>query len=408
MVQQKLAEVFKAEYSNLVAVLCHFYGLDNIQLAEDMVSETFLQAMKSWSHNGIPDSPKSWLRKVATNKLKDHFRRDHTFQNKIKLILEEKPNTISDLEISEDLIADSLLNMIFAICNQNISLDSQICLALRLLCGFSIDQIADAMLSNKESINKKLYRGKQKFKEYKQDWNQMNTTDYQKRLNSVLRIIYLIFNEGYYSRHSNKSLRQDICWDAMRLAIFLTKPEFLAKENTYALIALMCYHASRFNSRIDQSGQIILLESQNRQLWNKQLILKGNQYLGWASSSTVLSKYHLEASIAYWHTTDLARKWENILNLYNKLLTLEASIAIQLNRLYALAKVKSPQIALEELLSLEYKESFYSLCLTAELYGMDENKILEQVYLEKALLHAANKEEEELIKKKLKVVTSRN
>ncbi|MCB0855142.1 MAG: sigma-70 family RNA polymerase sigma factor, partial [Bacteroidetes bacterium] len=304
MINDQLAETFKAEYSNLVAVLCHFYGIQNIQLAEDIVSDTFLHAMKVWSHKGLPDYPKAWLRKVAVNKFRDHYRRNQIFKEKVEGNLIQNQNGADEIVLNEQLISDSLLNMIFAICNSNLKIDTQICLALRLLCGFSIDQIAAALLSNKENINKKLYRGKQELKKYKSSWNQLNPNDYLSRIDPVLRIIYLIFNEGYYSNTDDENVKQDFCWEAMRLGIFLSKQTFLPQKNTYALIALMCFHASRIDSRTNSSGQYILYMDQDRGKWNTDLIQKGESYLAKSAHGNKVSKYHLEAAIAYWHTTD--------------------------------------------------------------------------------------------------------
>ena len=401
MIKDQLTEIFKTEYSNLVAVLCHFYGIQNIQLAEDIVSDTFLHAMKVWSHKGLPDSPKAWLRKVAVNKFIDHYRRNQFFKEKVKNNLLQYQKRTEEIILNEQLISDGLLNMIFAICNSNLKIETQICLALRLLCGFSIDQIAAALLSNKENINKKLYRGKQQLKKYKSNWNKLTPTDYISRIAPVLRIIYLIFNEGYYSSSTNENVKEEFCWEAMRLGIFLSEQTFLPQKNTYALIALMCFHASRIDSRTNSSGEYILYLEQDKGKWNTDLIKKGEYYIAKAANGNKVSKYHLEAAIAYWHTTDSTEKWNNILQLYNKLLVLEYSPVIAMNRTYALALANSVQEAIIEAKKLNLNNNYYYFWLMAELFRLSNEPEREIEYLTKALQLVRKNGEMNILKTKL-------
>ncbi len=401
MVNNQLTETFRAEYGNLVAVLCHFHGIQNIQLAEDIVSDTFLHAMKVWSHKGIPDHPKAWLRKVAVNKFRDYYRRNQTFKEKVKGNYIQSQKQVEEIVLNEQLISDGLLNMIFAICNSTLKIDTQICLALRLLCGFSIDQIAAALLTNKENINKKLYRGKQQLKKYKDSWNQLNPDDYIVRIPPVLRIIYLLFNEGYYSSVSDENIRQDFCWEAMRLAIFMSKQTFLPQKDTFALIALMCFHASRFDSRTNSNGQYILYLEQDKSKWNSELIRKGEYYLAKSANGNKVSKYHLEAAIAYWHTTEAPDKWNNILQLYNKLLTLEYSPMIAMNRTYALALANSVQEAITEARKLNLDDNYYYFWLMAELFRLNKEPDKEIEYLNKALDLVSKNAEKDILKTKL-------
>jgi len=398
--EQQLSKTFQAEYSNLVAVLCHFYGIQNIQLAEDIISDTFLQAMKVWSHKGVPDNPKAWLRKVAINKYKDHFRREKLFQEKIQPQLTHAQKDLEEIVLDEQIISDGLLNMIFAICNANLKIETQICLALRLLCGFSIEQIATALLSNKETINKKLYRGKQTLKKYRSDWNTLQPNDYITRIGPVLRIIYLLFNEGYYSHSSDQNVKQELCWEAMRLALFLTEQSFLPQQDTQALIVLMCFHASRMDSRLSPTGQHILYLEQNRQKWNKDLIRQGELYLSRSAKGNKVSKYHLEAAIAYWHTTDADNKWNQIVLLYDQLLNLEQSPIIAMNRIYALARSSSVSEALQEAKALNLDSNYY-YWLMAELYRLNQDSPNEIQFLNRALATARNKEEARILKEKL-------
>jgi len=403
MQEKELSDIFKKEYSNLVAVLCHYYGVHDVQLAEDLVSETFVRAMRSWSHSGIPDSPKAWLRKVAQNKLKDHYRRQKTFDSKILPAVDESDRLAPAVEITDEIIEDSQLRMIFVVCDPALGGESQICLALRILCGFNIDEIATALLSNKEAINKKLYRAKKAIKSWEQFETSLSREAYAGRLDSVLRVIYLLFSEGYYSSVNEESIRHDICCYAMRLGVFLTRHEVFPKPKIHALLALMCFHASRLDARSSGNNGDILYDQQDRSLWNTELIQKGETYLNRAAQGEIVSKYHIEAAIAYWHTVSDEGKWERILQLYNKLLILEYSPIIALNRTYALAKANSVEEAIREAQKLALEDSHHYHCLLAELYRMNGERDRERGYLASALELAIKKSEKELIRNKLEL-----
>ncbi|MEQ8520471.1 MAG: sigma-70 family RNA polymerase sigma factor [Cytophagales bacterium] len=404
---QKLSEIFKTEYSNLVAVLSNYYGISDLQYAEDIVSETFLKAMKSWSHKGIPQYPRAWLRKVAQNLFYEELRRKKTFKDKIsKEVLSEQEFTDS-IEITDKVIEDSQLRMMFLLCDPELNREAQLCIALRVLCGFSTEEISKAMLSNKESVNKKLYRAKKALRNQLSIDRDLSPADYEKRLDNVLRVIYLLFNEGYYSSTLENNIRHDLCWEAMRLGIFLSKQQHFELAHVHALIALMCFHASRLNAR--QSGEKgdLLYHEQDRSQWDQALITKGQSYLKLASEGKRLSKYHLEAMIAYWHTREEEGKWQQILMHYNKLLTLEYSPVIAMNRSFAMAKVHSPKKAIESASKLELKDNAHYCCLMAELHRMNMDTDQEIKQLNKALKLTKKENEKALIRKKLEKAFNR-
>jgi RNA polymerase sigma-70 factor (ECF subfamily) len=199
------------------------------------------------------------------------------------------------------------------------------------------------------------------------------------RLAAVLTTLYLLFNEGYYSLSQNISLRKDLCLEAMRLTYLLTENELTKRPEVHALLALMCFHSSRFEARIGKGGESILYEEQDTSLWDKELILRGQHYLNLASTGNSISKYHLEAAIAYWHTikTDGHEKWENILQLYNQLLIIEYSPAAALNRTYAYAKTYGKPSAIIEAEKLNLAPNYLYHCLLGYLYtGVDNTMAL--------------------------------
>lgn len=272
MDNKQLSDIFKSEYSNLVAVLSRYYGLKDLELAEDIVSDTFLRAMKTWSHKGIPEYPKAWLRKVAQNLMLEHFRRKKTFEEKITPELEARTQQNNEIEITDKIIEDSQLHMMFVLCDNELNNESQICIVLRILCGFSIEEIAKALLSNKETINKKLYRAKKAIKERNRVETNLTLNQYVTRLDNVLRVIYLIFNEGYYSSVNEDNISHEICWEAMRLGIFLSEQKNFPKQKVHALIALMCFHTSRLDARISGEKGDLLYHEQDKSKWNTALI----------------------------------------------------------------------------------------------------------------------------------------
>lgn len=396
-----LSDIFKAEYSNLVAVLCHYYAVKDIELAEDIVSDTFVRAMKVWSHKGIPEYPKAWLRKVAQNLMLEHFRRKKTFTEKISPELETRTQKIDEIEITDKIINDSQLHMMFVLCDDQLNKESQICIVLRILCGFNIEEIAKALLSNKGAINKKLYRAKKALKERNKVENTLSLKQYEARLDNVLRVIYLLFNEGYYSSIKEANIQHEICWEAMRLSLLLAEHKTFPRQKTHALIALMCFHASRLDARTSGENGDLLYHEQDKNKWNSALIQKGKKYLKLSTAGDIVSKYHLEAAIAYWHTTESNEKWNNVLQLYDKLLTIEHSPIITMNRIYALAQANSIVEAIQETHKLELKDNHHFFCLLAKLYQMNNNIEKEIEHLTIALKFANKKNEKKLIKHRL-------
>ena len=349
----------------------------HIEIAEDITNDTFLLATETWGLKGIPENPTAWLYVVAKNKTKDHLKRHQLFSDKIvaHVKAEHSQSEEIELDLSGKNISDSQLQMIFAICNPVIPAEAQIGLALRILCGFGIDEIAEAFLTNKETINKRLFRAKEKLREAKIKIELPEQHEINRRLETVLTTLYLLFNEGYHSTTQNTHLRKELCLESMRLTYLLIENEATNKPQVNALLALMCFHASRFEARINQRGEVILYEEQDKNLWDQELIQKGNYFLIQSAKGETLSKYHLEASIAYWHSTKIENpnKWENILQLYNRLLQLEYSPIAALNRTYALCMVSGKEKAIAEALKLDLKENHFYHSLLGHLYTNKDN-----------------------------------
>ena len=401
--QELIPHLFRTEYQKIVAVICRQFGLAQIEMAEDIASDTFLAAVQTWPINGLPAQPVAWLYHVAKNKTSNHLRRSNTFNNKIvpeiKVAPVMQPNVI---DLSAQNIYDSQLQMMFAICHPAIPAAAQIGLALRILCGFGIDEIAAAFLVSKETIGKRLFRAKEKLRAEKVQMEFPGAAEIDNRLENVLTTLYLLFNEGYYSENSDAVLREDLCLEAMRLTYLLIENEQTNQPAVNALLSLMCFHASRFESRKDSNGQIVLYQDQDETRWNQVLIGKGAHFLRLASQGNTLSAYHIEASIAWWHTqkNDTPEKWESILQLYNRLLQLAYSPIAALNRTYAFSKTNGKKAAITQAEQLPLTGNHLYHSLLGELYTGVDNAIA-TMHLQKAIALAKTTADKNILLKKI-------
>lgn len=405
MAEELLPHLFRTEYRKIVSVLGKRFGFGQLEVAEDIVSETFFVAAKTWGIKGqVPANPTAWLYNVAKNKAVNYLEHQQVFDNKIAPELKSQPKESEEIEIdlSPQNINDSQLQMMFAICHPSIPVEAQIGLSLRILCGFGIDEIADAFLADKDTINKRLFRAKQKLREENVKIALPKPVELEDRLQAVLRTIYLFFNEGYYSESRNTTLRKDICLEAVRLCYMLVENPSTNKPTVNALLSLMFFHASRFDARLDEKGEQILYEEQDTTRWDTDLIRRGEYFLNLSATGTRLSKYHVEAAIAYWHTNkaDTAEKWESILSLYNELLFIEYSPVAALNRTYAVSKVHGKEAAIIEAKKLGLTDNHFYFTLLGELYtGVDNREALKN--LETALSVAKTNSDKNTIKKKI-------
>ncbi len=386
----------------MVAVISKLFGLQYLGIAEDIVSETFLTAAESWGVNGIPENPTAWLYAVAKQKALYQFRRNKIYEQKVLPELVSRQIEVEELDFSPRNIKDSQLQMMFAVCNPAIASEAQIGLALRILCGFGVDEIAEAFFASKDTISKRLFRAKEKLRTENVKMEFPPEPEIANRLDNVLHIIYLLFSEGYYSKTQNEILRKEFCFEAMRLALMLTGYERTNTPKTNALIALMCFHASRFDARKTTEDSMVLYEQQDEQLWDQELINRGTHYLYLSAQGNELSSYHLEARIAYWHCIkeDSDEKWEEILQLYDQLLLINPSPSVSLNRVFALYKVKGPQSALTEAQELNLESNHFYFLLLGELYkSIDARK--SKLNFKKAYSLAKTDTEKEGIQEKI-------
>jgi RNA polymerase sigma factor (sigma-70 family) len=405
--EQLIPHLFRTEYSKITSVLCKLFGIAYIETAEDIVSDTFLLAAETWGLKGLPQNPTAWLYAVAKNKAKDFLKHQQVFNQKISPAFRqtEQGEEEINIDLSNTNITNSQLQMMFAICHPSIPTESQIGLSLNILCGFGVHEIADAFLSSKDTIYKRLTRAKEKLRTEQIKMELPPPEEINNRIEAVITTLYLLFSEGYYSTSQNTTLRKDLCIEAMRLSLMLTENELTNTPELNALISLMCFHASRFEARTNTQGELVVYEEQDETLWNRELIDKGLVYLNKASVGKHISKYHLEAAIAYWHThkTDTPEKWENILQLYNKLLQIEYSPMAALNRTYALSKANGKAEAIREAEKLQLHSNHLYHLLLANLYeGVNPTKT--RTHLQQAYELARTETEKIHIEKKIQAL----
>jgi RNA polymerase sigma-70 factor (ECF subfamily) len=390
-----IPHLFRTEYRKIVSVLCRLFGIEHIEIAEDIVSDTFLLASELWGLKGLPENPTAWLYTVAKNKTKDYLRRNSLFAKTISKEIQYGAKRSGEIEIDLSVknIYDSELAMIFVVCHPCNPPEAQIGLALNILCGFSPDEIAHAFLTDKEVIYKRLQRARKKLRTENIQIEQPARSEINERLPSVLMTLYLFYNEGYYSSAQDITIRKDLCFEAMRLTALLLENEQTNTPSVNALLSLMCFQSSRLDARLNQNGQTVLYQDQNSDLWDRDLISKGEYYLNHASRGDQLSKYHVEAGIAYWHTLqdDSREKWENILQLYNQLLLIEYSPVAALNRTYVLAKANGKKEAIIEAEKINFSGNQLYHSLLGELYtGIDNKKAITHLQIALKLAKSLN------------------
>jgi RNA polymerase sigma factor (sigma-70 family) len=379
-----LNHLFRHESGKMVAVLVRLLGFEKLDTAQDIVQDTLLQALQNWRFRAIPDNPAAWLHRVARNKAIDYLRRQKKFRTQInpqyqQLLQSEYSLSSSVNELfSAHEINDSQLQMIFACCHPAIPEESQVALTLKTLCGLSTEEIARAFLTGTETISKRIYRAKEKIRQEKIELNVPGGPDLVPRLDMVLKILYLLFNEGYNSSHPDQLIRNELCEESFRLCQLLVEHPHTQLSRTQALMALFCFQSSRLQTRLDANGQIIVLKDQDRSRWNHDLIRRGFHWIDTATDGTEVTTYHLEAGIASLHSAAPSFEqtdWKSIYDLYCILYQLQPGPIVAMNKAIASAYAISREKGLQELMQIRGLENYYLWYATAgELY-LDNNNL---------------------------------
>jgi RNA polymerase sigma factor (sigma-70 family) len=360
-VDQLITHLFRQESGKLVSILTNVFGTDRMEMAEDVVQDSFIEAVRQWPLGGVPDNPSGWLYTVAKNKAYNIIKREQ-YQREYAASMQPLPEPaietiLPDHLFTEQHIQDDQLRMIFVCCHPSLSPDAQVSLTLKTLCGFSIKEIANAFLTNEETINKRLVRARQKIREENISVDLPPAVELDSRVHVVLKAIYLLFNEGYSATTGDQQIRYELCAEAMRLCgMLVTHAHIGNREEALALLALMQLNASRFAARQDAEGNVLTLEQQDRSAWNAVLIIDGLSNLEKSVNVEQLTIYHILATISAYHcmAPDFASTdWPAILSLYDHLTQLDHSPLVLLNRAIAVAKVRGVAAAMRELEELK-------------------------------------------------------
>jgi RNA polymerase sigma-70 factor (ECF subfamily) len=351
-----LDHLFRRQAGRMVSHFTRLLGPAHLELAQEVVQESMLRALQTWPSQGVPENPEGWLFRVAHNAAMDAVRRNRLFEEKRAEIERGSfGHSNADDPDLESQFRDDELRMIFLCCHPAIPREASVALSLKTVGGFSGKEIARAFLAAEPAIAQRLVRAKRQIRDSNLTLEMPAPGELKQRLNAVLEVIYLIFNEGYAAHSGQDLVRKDLCEEALRLGL-LVADSSIATPRAHALVALMALHASRLETRIDEAGNVVLLDSQDRGRWDRQLMALGFWHFERSASGDELSGYHVQAAIAATHARAAnsgETDWVQILELYDQLLALNPSAVVQLNRAVALAKVRGAAEGLASIASLE-------------------------------------------------------
>ena len=402
---------FRHEYGKLVATLSRRVGVQYIEAVEDAVQSALMTALQSWTIAGLPDNPSAWLFRVAHNDLIGELRQ----RSGRRRILEQSAE--EDIGIRQNgpevflagEVRDDLLRMLFVCCDEAIPVESQLVLALKTLCGFSIREIALRLFTSEANVYKRLGRARSRLRDDSLGSEELKNEQYVSRLPAVNKILYLIYTEGYLSSHAEQAIRRELCNEAMRLAAILAKHPVGQSPKTFALLALMHLHTARLGARQNGSGGLLLLEEQDRELWDREEIQIGLAWLAKSAQGDEFSRYHAEAGIAAEHCLAPSfdeTRWDKVVECYALLEQVAPSALHRLNRAVAVAEWRGAEAGLEVLSDFDPPTwlvgSYLWAAVLADLYRRCGNGEQAERYREVAIGSAPTEAVRELLERRLR------
>ena len=376
--------LFRHEGAKMVAILTRIFGIEHLNLAEDVVQEALVRALQTWPFYGVPKNPSAWIMRASRNLALDVVRRRKVFQNKqaeITRLMDRDGAAPGEAIFSEDEISDDRLRLMFVCCHPAIPAEAQVALALKTLCGFSVEEISHAFLTTDAGIAKRLTRAKQKIHQARIPFEIPAGRELEQRSDNVLQSLYLLFNEGYKASSGENLVREELCEEAIRLAELLVAHPAGNQPKTHALLALMLLNAARNPTRLDGAGNLLRLQEQDRTRWNKAMIARGMFHFAKSAAGDELSEYHLQAGIAACHCAAKdyeSTDWQKILSLYDRLAEFDQSPVVALNRAVAIANIRGAKAGLQavrRIRNLNKLSSYYLLYAVLGEFEMESGNL---------------------------------
>ncbi len=413
--------LFRHQAGRMIATLTRIFGPHHIDLAEEVVQEALIKALQQWPYRGVPENPVAWLIQVAKNRALDLLRRETSLREKSDEIVrafnaqEEAANrrieTARSCEAFPEMFDDTL-RMIFMACHPAISREGRVALTLKTVGGFGVGEIARAFLAKEPTIAQRLVRAKRLIRDERVAFDLPGEAEMSARLDSVLEVLYLLFNEGYTAHSGENLVRADLAQEAIRLCSLLIRHPAANRPKCHALLALMMFQAARLPARVGQGGELTLLAEQDRSLWDRRMIYLAYKHLDAAAEGDEFTEYHLQAAIAACHTAASSYKltdWAEIVRLYDLLVALNPSPVVALNRAVAVAKWKGAEAgirAIEGIVEHPALQHYYLLPATlGELWSEvgDTGKAAE--FYRQALNHPCSEPERRFLSKRLEATS---
>jgi RNA polymerase sigma-70 factor (ECF subfamily) len=345
--------LFRHQAGQMIATLVRIFGPRHIDLAEEVVQEALVKALQLWAYRGVPDNPSAWLIQVAKNRALDRLRREASIAEKSEEILRafaaQEASANQQAESREML--DDTLAMVFMACHPALAREARVALTLKTVGGFGTSEIARAFLAKEPTIAQRLVRAKRLIRDEEVTFELPSAKEMPARLDSVLEVLYLMFNEGYAAHSGEDLVRADLCGEAIRLCSLVVQHPATNLPKCHALLSLMLFQAARLQARVGGSGELHLLAEQDRTLWDRRLMAMGFHHLDRSAAGREFTEYHLQAAIASCHaaaTRYELTNWEQIVRLYDLLVELNPSPVIALNRAVAIAKHRGAEAGMRE------------------------------------------------------------
>ena len=369
---QLVDHLFRHNAGQMVATLTRVFGPAHLSLAEEVVQEALIAALQQWAIRGVPDNPRAWLFQVARNRALDQLRRETSFRGKEQELAARLEHASIDEPAFAHELRDDQLRMMLMCCHPAIPSESRIALTLKTVGGFSVDEIARAFLTKKETIAQRIVRAKKLIRDEGLELELPSRAELPQRLETLLDVLYLLFNEGYSAHAGEDLVRMELCTEAIRLMRQLVEHPAASAPECHALLALMLLQAARLPARVDTAGELATLEEQDRSLWDQSMIAEGLRQLGASSEGEKLTAYHVEAAIASYHAiapTFDETNWPAIVAEYDRLLAIKPSPVVALNRAIAVAMADGPAAGIEAIDAIAAHPSLHDYLPLATTLG---------------------------------------